>query len=445
MAAEPASATFLDVRESGLERSVLNAMRRGLAASEGPLVLAVSGGCDSMVLLRAARRVAPDRIAAAATFDHGTGEAARQAVRAVRAEGERLGVRVVAAGGRPVGNSEAAWREARWRFLRRTAADHAARVVTAHTRDDHVETVLMRVLRGSGARGLAGLHAESAVLRPFLSLDRGTIRAFAVEAEVPFVDDPTNDSRRYLRNRIRLDLLPALRAVHPEIDEVLLDLSARAAAVRRGLHEVACRVAEVSEAGHIVVATSVLQGYSRESLASLWPAIAARAGLTLDRRGTERVVAFTTNGRIGGRVQVSGGWEVHRGRDRLELRRTPPPTSGACTLGGGEPVRLGAWRIAPGRDRVNDPWTATLPADAESVVRVWQPGDRMTAAGSRRPRRVKRFLSDARITGVHRSRWPVVVSKGEVVWIPGVRRSDAATARPGRPEVSYECEFDDRE
>ncbi len=78
------------------------------------------------------------------------------------------------------------------------------------------------------------------------------------------------------------------------------------------------------------------------------------------------------------------------------------------------------------------------------VVRRWRPGDRMIAAGATRARRVKRFLSDARISGARRMLWPVVVLDGTVVWIPGVRRGDAATARPGRPEVSYECEFDDR-
>ncbi len=397
-----------------------------------------------MVLLHAVSRLAPDRVAAVATFDHGTGEPARQAVKLVRAEGGRLGFPVVAAGGRPVGSTEARWRAARWAFLRQVAAARGGRVVTAHTRDDHIETVLMRVLRGSGARGLAGLLSDSDIVRPLLALDRRTIRAWAAEAGVAFQDDPTNDSRRYLRNRIRLDLLPALRRVQPEIDRVLLDLSRRAAEVRRGLDAVAREISTADPPGCLAVATAQLAGYSRESLASLWPALAARVGVVLDRRGTERLAAFTIDGQVGARVQVSGGWELHRGHDQLELRRPPPPTTEAKRLRGAEPVRLGAWRFTRGSVRGDDPWTAALPVDAESVVRSWQPGDRMIAAGARSPRRVKRFLSEARITGPHRSQWPVVVSDGVVVWIPGVRRSDAATARPGRSEVSYECEFDAR-
>jgi tRNA(Ile)-lysidine synthase len=422
---------------------LLGEVRRCVAAVDGPLVLAVSGGCDSMALMYAMHRVAPGRVSAVATFDHGTGAAARRAVRLVRREGTRLGFRVLAGGGRSAGRSEAEWREARWRFLRRVADAEAARIVTAHTRDDHVETVLMRVLRGSGARGLAGLHAESAVVRPFLSVDRGTIRAFVDGERVPFVEDPTNDSRFYLRNRVRLDLLPALRAVRPNFDRELLELSRRAAAVREALDGEASRMSEVTEWGGVAVAGAALAGYSRESLAAVWPALAARAGLVLDRRGTERLVAFTVEGRVGGRVQVSGGWELHRGHERFELRTTEPRIDGERALEGEGAVALGGWRFRAAPARAGDPWTASLPAGVRYVVRSWRAGDRMVAAGSTQARRVKRFLSDARISGPRRSRWPVVVGNGVVVWIPGVRRSEAATARPGRSEVSFECELDD--
>ncbi|HEU4989755.1 MAG TPA: tRNA lysidine(34) synthetase TilS [Gemmatimonadaceae bacterium] len=427
-----------------LEREVVGEARRVLASAAGPLVLAVSGGCDSMVLLHAAHRVCPERVVAVATFDHGTGPAARRAAALVRREARRLGFSVAAGRARTAGTSEAEWRRARWAFLRRVAGGHAARVVTAHTRDDHVETVLMRVLRGSGARGLAGLHAESAVVRPFLSVNRGTIRALAAVWGAAFVDDPTNDSRRYLRNRIRLELLPALRAVQPDIDAVLLELSLRAAALRQDVDAAARTVSDVSRGGVLSVAASGVSGYCRESLALLWPAMAARVGLALDRRGTERVAAFTIDGRVGGRVQVSGGWELTRMHDRFELRRHDGVAPAERAFSAGRETRYGGWRFSPGAYRADDPWTAALPAGARWVVRGWQAGDRMTAAGAAAPRRVKRFLSDARISGPRRMAWPVVVMNGEVVWIPGVRRSEAATVRPGRPAVTYACEYDDR-
>ncbi len=121
-----------------------------------------------MALLEAAAHAARGRIAVVATYDHGTVAAARRAVRVVRAACARLSLPGVCGGGMDLPRTEAAWRAARWKFLRGVAEAHGARIATAHTRDDHVETVLMRALRGSGARGLAGLDAESAVVRPFL-------------------------------------------------------------------------------------------------------------------------------------------------------------------------------------------------------------------------------------------------------------------------------------
>lgn len=433
------------MRTALVEDPLLVASRQVLAAGEGPLVLAVSGGCDSMVLLSAIRRLAPDRIAAVATFDHGTGAAAREACELVRAECARMGVPVESGAAQLVGAGEASWRRARWEFLRRVASARGARVATAHSLDDHVETVLMRVLRGSGARGLAGLLASGEVVRPLVTTGRGAIRAFAASTGVPYVEDPSNASRQFLRNRIRLDLLPAMREVQPSIDVELVKLSVRAAEVRAGLEAEAARVSEVMPWGGVAVARGVVAGYPRTSLAALWPAIAGRAGVALDRRGTERVVAFTTvDGAVGHRVQVSGGWELHRTADRFELRRVAPATSGEVELDGSGPVRFDVWQLRPAPAKTSDPWSASLPLGSRVVVRRWQPGDRMVAAGAMGPRRVKRFLSDARIAAPYRARWPVVESDGVVVWIPGVRRSDAATDRPGRPAVSYQCEFDDR-
>ena len=104
-------------------------------------------------------------------------------------------------------------------------------------------------------------------------------------------------------------------------------------------------------------------------------------------------------------------------------------------------VVLDGWRLR--RRRASDAeslWSACLPAEAAVTVRPWRAGDRMGAVGRQAARRVKRFLADARIAKHARPGWPVVLVDGEIVWIPGVRRSDAATDRPGRPGVHYLCE-----
>ena len=220
---------------SSVRDEVLECARRVARDSDVPLLLAVSGGLDSMVLLDAFATVAPSRIAAVATFDHGTGAHATRAVRLVKREARRRGLTVVTGrlseqhSGSGRGGLEAMWREARHRFLANAARVRGARVVTAHTRDDQIETVLMRELRGSGARGLAGQAAASAIARPFLELRRSTLEAYARGRGVSWSEDPSNASREFLRNRVRHDLLPALRRVDPSIDDTLWELGVRAA------------------------------------------------------------------------------------------------------------------------------------------------------------------------------------------------------------------------
>src|SRR5687767_4326902 len=223
---------------SGMRASVIDAVttavREGLG-SRDRIVLAVSGGLDSMTLLDAAVRTVPDRIAAVATFDHRTGPHSTDAVELVQARAASHGLRTIVGSADIQGRTEEAWRAARWRFLRVAGGEAPGVIATAHTRDDQVETVLMRVMRDSGARGLAGLYASSSTLRPLIRLSRAVIASYAEEAGLTYVTDPSNESRSHFRNRVRLDLLPALRAVRPGIEEELLDVARRAATLRSAL------------------------------------------------------------------------------------------------------------------------------------------------------------------------------------------------------------------
>jgi tRNA(Ile)-lysidine synthase len=136
------------------------------------------------------------------------------------------------------------------------------------------------------------------------------------------------------------------------------------------------------------------------------------------------------------------------GRVRAQL---PAPTPV------GEGAAFGMWRFGAGDpssagDR-RDPWAAWLPAGRSLVVRGWRPGDRIRGEGRQSARRVKRFLAEARIPGPERPGWPVVVAMGgadgsdageEILWVPGVCRSDAATDRPESPGQHFICERTDR-
>lgn len=305
-----------------MARRVEAAVRR--TAAPRPLILAVSGGRDSMALLHAAARGAHDRVAIVATYDHGTGRAATRAATLVAEEGARLSLPVVIgrAPGSMKGASEADWRESRRAFLEDVAQKTHAVIATAHTRDDQVETVMMRVLRDAGARGLAGLYASSASERPLLEFTRDEVAAYAADVGARWVEDPTNVSRQYFRNRVRHDLLPAIERMAPEFGAELLALSRDAGALRARIDALVAPIASVSVDGERVsVAVASLAGHSREELQALWPAIASRVGLAMDWRGTERAAAFTTSSRTGGRIQLSGGWEIARSRDSFELRR----------------------------------------------------------------------------------------------------------------------------
>lgn len=413
---------------------------------EGPLVLAASGGRDSMALLAAVHAAGlGGQVAAVATFDHGTGPLASAASAEVAAWCRAAGWPVeLGRAEDPLRPTEADWRSARLAFLRGVARRHGARLVTAHTRDDQRETVAFRILRGAGPRGLAGLAAAGPVLRPWLTVSRATVADWAVAHGVRWVEDPSNADRRHARNRLRHDLLPALEGAVPGFGAWLDDLGARAAAWRETVEEVAARLdpgpAQREDAAgrnpRRVIAAAALAGYTPEELAVVWPALLARHGVTADWRGTRRLARFTNRTAVGARIPLSGQAEVVRVRDGFVVRTAPAPTDtdGERALVPG--VRVGGVQFAPG-DGGPDPWRARLPLGAAVTVRPWRAGDRLELGPGRR-RRVARYLAEAGLAAPERAGWPVVLVDGRIVWIPGVCRGDAAG--PADPAMEWTSE-----
>jgi tRNA(Ile)-lysidine synthase len=193
-------------------------------------------------------------------------------------------------------------------------------VVTAHTLDDQIETVFMRILREAGPRGLAGLYAESDVIRPFLKLRRADLENYSEAKKIKHVEDPSNTSRAYLRNRVRHDLLPAMTRARPAFPSSLLKIARMAAEWRNDMERTVEEIDVLPLAdGAIRVARRDMAGYDAESLRTLWPAIAAKAGIVMDRRGTHRLAEFTMKGHTGSSIQLSGGVEVRMFRDHFVL------------------------------------------------------------------------------------------------------------------------------
>lgn len=295
---------------------------RAWLAGDARLLLAVSGGIDSMVLLHATAN-AIDRIGiVVATFDHATGPSATRAASLVRRQCAMLGIECISGCSTKRSVRESDWRDERWRFLRSAAGESGRTIVTAHTLDDQVETIFMRILRDAGARGLSGLFAESEVARPFIALRRSDVARYAAKNRVTFVDDPSNRSMRHLRNRVRHDLLPAIVAVRPTFPSELIGVARKAARWRNSMATLADAAgAEAAPNGSLRIARAAVAGYDAEVLRTLWPALAAKANVVMDRRGTHRLAEFTMKGHTGGSIQLSGGIEVCMFRDHLLLRR----------------------------------------------------------------------------------------------------------------------------
>jgi len=208
----------------------------------GTLLVACSGGIDSQVLLDTLAHVAdtssprrgPRIRLVAHGVDHGLrGEATQElGLAQTLAEAHRVPFGVTKVELERGGNLQARARELRMRALRDAATRaNALKISTAHTLDDRAETVLIRVVRGAPLAALAVLPLVSGdVLRPLIEARRSEVQAAAARRKIPFARDPSNDDRRFLRARVRYEVLPMLRALDPRIVEHLAGLADDAAA-----------------------------------------------------------------------------------------------------------------------------------------------------------------------------------------------------------------------
>lgn len=238
----------------------------GLLTGDQPVVLAVSGGVDSMVLLYLCQRLtqAESRLPALhiAHLNHQLrrqdsdldAEFVQQQARQLRLPCT-VEVKDVAERARAESVSiELAARQCRYEFFERLCLRLGARVVVlAHQADDHVETVLQRMIRGTGIRGLGGIRrirpicdgSDIRLYRPLLDFRRAEIERYAADQQVPFRNDRTNENDTYTRNRIRRELLPLLRSrFNPQVDEAVLRLAEQARSLEAYLSETGSRMLE---------------------------------------------------------------------------------------------------------------------------------------------------------------------------------------------------------
>jgi tRNA(Ile)-lysidine synthase len=409
--------------------------------SDECLVAAFSGGPDSVALLLGLVRLGCP--VAAAHLDHGMdpGSAAR-AEAAARLAGllgapfvsERREVPLLRL---PSESLEAAARRVRYGFLEEVRRREGARwIATAHHRDDQAETVLLRLLYGSGWEGLGGIRpVQGHVVRPLLDVSREELRRTVEEAGLEPVEDPTNLDLGVPRNRIRHQILPALASP---------DLLARVADRARGASERLGRYLS----GHLNV-QEVEDGVSVAGLEGLPPEILAFALAWLHRRAGAPYPAggaarseLLRQVKEGTRVacDCGGGWRWEADGRRLILRRMAveeervPHFSYTVAIPGELEIPEIAVRAGLSRRPV-EPWmfvegsarraglALPLAAGDRVTVRNRRPGDRIHPLGAAGSRKLKDLLIDRRVPRRERERLPLIClgDAGETIaWVPGV-------------------------
>jgi len=458
-------------RVEGAVRSVLTAVpanRRGL------ILVALSGGPDSVALLHALRRLAADRPelgyrVTAAHLNHG--------LRGTESDRDECFVRSLCAGaGVPLvveratdlnhsrSNIEERARELRYEFLNRVADRlGAVLIATAHQADDQAETVMLRLLRGSGAAGLAAMTeiGPGRLIRPLLKVQKAAIIAYNSISEPDFVTDSSNLVDNFLRNRVRGELLPMLeRDYAPGLGRRLGELAGEmrelndfvSAQARRELETRVDGGGRLSLAGfselHPALAAAVLRQFLHINLGSLRhirrvQVDALRRMCMAPRYSGSRIVV------------LPGGWAFRREYGFASLQRcrneTHEPFAVKLPMEGRTVVAAAGFAfsscvIEAGHPAFPaPPWkpASTMEAyfDAEAVrnlgVRSFSPGDRVRVFGTGGRRKVHDVFIDNKLPSALRPRWPLVVIDGEVAWIPGFARSATALVAPSTRKVLY--------
>ena len=410
------------------------------------LLVAVSGGADSIALLHLLSRLAPDFPFSlmAAHLDHGLrSESAADAVFvndycnsleipivtevkdiARYAEETRTGL-------------EDAGRQARRHFLERTATENGcAAIVLAHHADDQAETVLFRLMRGSGLSGLAAMRMKSGpYIRPLLNFQARELRDYLQQGHVVWREDASNQDLDFSRNRIRHQLMPLLGEFNPQVVAALNRLSSQAADEEDYWQSVAadfldrhgCRSNE-----HFEMKIEPLRSLSRAErrrilrsfLSQTKPALSG-----IDFRHIEMIEAMLESDRPQADLNLPGLW-VGRRYDRLLCGLSSPDPvpyelvisgPGDYVLPNGECLRFSVEMSGQ-----EDDGTVLFSADhVPFPLRVRSPrsGDRFQPSGMAGNKLLKDYFIDAKIDRESRRLAPVVCFGKEILWLVGMRRS----------------------
>ncbi len=441
--------------------------RRGPVTRGDVVLVGVSGGPDSLALLHVLHRLSREEGFAvhAAHFDHALrGEESAAEARAVAEIASQWGVSCTIETAPPGSidarerGLQAGARAARYEFFDRVADAVGARwIATAHTADDQAETVVMRWVRGVGPTALAGIPAlRGRIVRPFLAVTRSEIEAYLAEHRINPMRDSSNYDARFLRPRVRRDVMPALRALNPGAAETMARTAALLADDAAWLDaesRAACEQGRVASGAEWVeldrgvvgaLAMPIRRRVVRFALEGLVSSV--------DRLSSERIEAAARGceQRTSGLLTLGGGVRAEFAPGRVRFtregeRRPPPPV----VLGRDGEYHLSAWglevrvrctEVFERRERVGR-WTAAFDRDrlpGMLAVRSRRPGDYLFPEGMRGRKRVQDLLVDEKVPRWLRGTVPVLTAGDHVVWVVGFRRDRRYHAMPSRPAIEID-------
>lgn len=428
------------------------------------LVVGVSGGVDSLVLLHALAEIMPRDHLLAAHLNHGWRDTAVLDAQFVAQTAAAWGISCLVETIDVIGQAqerrqslEEAGRQARYRFFARVAHEtDATAVLVAHHADDQAETVLLNLLRGTGLAGLSGMKAASpmpeapeiVLLRPFLTINRADIETYSQQHGLTPVDDSTNADTSFLRNRLRHHLLPQLATYNPQFAAHLQQLAEIAAADEAYLDQLAAEnwpalVDEQSEAGvswhrdrWLALPLALQRRMLRRAVAVLRPSLTDILFPAIEQA---RLVA--ERGQVGAQSSLPGDLILQVDYGRLHITATnfrPNPDEWPQIPAGavlplkvpGTTQLANNWiietsllpHIDPSQAAENqDPWVAYLAADAtDLIVRGRHPGERMTPLGMNgRSTSLKEIMINRKIGAAWRANWPLVSNAAHTLWLVG--------------------------